>query len=73
MANWFKKAQNWFKRNKPKTRFSFSIEGDIFVDDQNNPEIERYQAEEQLIGFIPASGEGIKINDYKIEPYQKTL
>ena len=64
---------NWYKKQMPKSisksRYSFSIEGDIFVDEDENKEFERYNAEEHLIGKLP-TGEGIRVNDYNISVYK---
>jgi len=59
---------NWFNRQQQKSRYNFSIVGDLFIDGQENKEVERYEAEEKLIGILPTQ-EGLRINDYKIEPH----
>ena len=72
MSNWFKKSQSWFKRQQPqaKDRFTFNINGDVFVDSTGDEEADRINAQEQLKGFLP-NGEGIRVNDYKVMPYEK--
>lgn len=59
---------NWFKKKLLKSRYTFSIEGDIFVEEEEDKAVENYNAEEKLIGILPTQ-EGLRINNYKVEPY----
>ena len=63
---------NWFNKQLPKSRYTFSIEGDIFVEGEENKEIERNSAEDRLTGSLP-SGEGIRVNNYEVIPYKSIL
>lgn len=60
---------NWFNRNlqPQQSRYEFSASGDIFVEEQENKEIERQEAEEKINDF--SSIGGVRINSYKVEPY----
>ena len=72
MPNWYKKSQNWFKKRTPqqeRVRYTFSIDGDIFVENQDNEEAERHNAEEKLIGKLPMQADGLRVNNYSVEPY----
>ena len=54
MSNWFKKSQNWFKKNLEisKSRWSFSVEADVWVPEDENEENEREMAETALTGVL---------------------
>ena len=60
---------NWFNKQLPKSRYTFSIEGDIFVREEENKEIEKNNAEEHLSRNLP-TGDGIRVNSYNVIPYK---
>jgi len=70
VPNWYKRQlSDKDKKQILKSRYSFSIEGDIFVDEEENKELEKYNAEESLIGKLPIQ-DGVRINNYNITPYK---
>lgn len=60
---------NWFNKQLPKSRYTFSVEGDVFIDEEENKELEKNNAEDILIGKLP-SGDGIRVNNYNVIPYR---
>ena len=60
---------NWFKKQLPKSRYTFTIEGDIFVEEEENKEVEGYNVEERIKGSLP-TGDGIRVNNYNVRPYE---
>jgi len=60
---------NWFNKQLPKSRYIFSIEGDIFIEKEEDRELERYNVEERLKNKLP-NGDGIRVNGYNVSPYK---
>ena len=58
---------NWYNRQLPKSRYTFSMEGDIFVAEQEDKALEQKEAEGKIKEF--ASVRGTRINSYEVEPY----
>ncbi|MHA1471004.1 MAG: hypothetical protein ACTSSP_10670 [Candidatus Asgardarchaeia archaeon] len=74
MANWFKKAQNWFNKQRQSSRYSFSIEGDIFIEEQEDKEQEKMVAQELLTQAASSVDvHGIRINSQNVAPYQRVI
>lgn len=77
MSNWYKKiAQNWFNRSQlgSKSRYSFSISGDVFVEEQEDKEQEKMVAQELLTRLMHNTEvSGVRINSYNVEPYQRVF
>ena len=74
MANWYNR--NYETSPKPKSRWSFSVEADVFVPEDPNEEVERETADKVLrdvLGRVEgdASQSGIDANvkfDVQFEP-----
>ena len=69
------KMPNWFSRldrNNSKSRYTFSAYGDIFVPEDEDKEQEKQNAEENLIRKL-SNGDGIRVNNYEIEPYKSVF
>jgi len=69
MPNWWKKQ---LPNEAPKSRYTFSVEGDIFIGEEGNAEIEGQSAEERITGAL-AGGEGIRVNSLNVTPYQRVI
>jgi len=68
MVDWYNK-QLQRQKQQVKSRYSFSIEGDVFVEEQDNKEAEKQNVENKTIGKLSAE-HGIRVNNYNIEPYK---
>lgn len=74
MPNWFKKSQNWYNKNrqKPESRYSFSVYGDIFVEEQENKEQEKEEVQQKFVQLINEVA-GVRVNSQNAEPYQRVI
>ena len=70
MPNWFDKQLN--KNKETKSRYSFSVYGDIFVQEQDDKEQEKQQAEQVLIKKLP-SGDGVRSNNHEVNPFESAF
>jgi len=69
MPNWFKRTQ---QHRIERSRYIFTINGDIFIPSQENKEEEKREAEELITTMLP-DGNGVRTNNYNVEPYESLL
>ena len=66
---------NWYNKQKqqPKSRYDAIIYADIFVNTIEDNGLETEQAKQVLTNFLPEDGQGIRINNFEINPHGKLV